>query len=352
MKRVSIVVMVGLAVGLLVVAVSETLHADDDATLLKQAQALFKPLPEAMATPDVPTSPARVALGRMLFFDPRWTLQGNVSCATCHQPALYGTDALTKSIGVQNRTHPRNAPTVLNAGLNFIQHWWGDRKDLEDQVEKALSGTFSSGHPDAASATARIEAIEGYALIFRQAFPGEVMPVTPANVGRAISAYERTLLTPSPFDAYLRGDARALSSMAKRGLQRFVTRGCASCHNGIGIGGQTFQKFGVVEEYWKATGSPEIDKGRFGFTKDPADLYVYKVPSLRNVVMTPPYFHDGSVARLDEAVKVMARVQLGVMLPDTEIREIVAFLDTLTGPLPASFAAAPTLPSAAVKRAP
>lgn len=113
-----------------------------------------------------------------------------------------------------------------------------------------------------------------------------------------------------------------------------------------------FQKFGVVEEYWKATGTREIDKGRFGFTKDPADLYVFKVPSLRNVAMTPPYFHDGSVATLDEAVNVMGRVQLGVTLPDTEIAEIVAFLDTLTGPLPASFATAPTLPPAAVKRGP
>jgi cytochrome c peroxidase len=352
MKRETIIVVVGLVMALLLAAASETLTADDGATLLKQAQALFKPLPRAMGTSDVPTAPARVALGRMLFFDPRWTLEGNVSCATCHQPALYGTDALPKSIGVQHRTHPRHAPTVLNAGLNFIQHWWGDRRDLEEKVEKALSGVFSSGHPDAGAATARIAAITGYATVFRQAFPGEARPITPANVATAISAYERTLLTPSPFDAYLRGDARALSPMARGGLQRFISRGCASCHNGIGVGGHMFQKFGVVEDYWKATGSAEIDKGRFGFTKDPADLYVFKVPSLRNVAMTPPYFHDGSVPVLDEAVKVMARVQLGVTLPGAETAEIVAFLSTLTGPLPASFAAAPSLPPAAVKREP
>jgi cytochrome c peroxidase len=352
MMRGAVSVVVGLVVPLLVAAASQTLHADDDATLLKQAQALFKPLPPAMGPSDPPTTPARVALGRMLFFDPRWTVDGNVSCATCHQPALYGTDALAKSIGVQHRIHPRNAPTVLNAGLNFVQHWWGDRLNLEDQAEKALVGVFSSGHPDAGAATARIAAIEGYAPAFRQAFSGEAMPITPANVGMAISAYERTLLTPSPFDAYLQGDARALSPMARRGLQLFISRGCASCHNGMGVGGQMFQKFGVVEEYWRATGSPEIDKGRFGFTKAPADLYVFKVPSLRNVAMTPPYFHDGSVAVLDEAVKVMGRIQLGVTLPDTEIGEIVMFLGTLTGPRPASFAAAPTLPSAAVRRAP
>jgi cytochrome c peroxidase len=293
-----------------------------------------------------------VALGWMLFFDPRWTLEGNVSCATCHQPALYGTDALAKSIGVQHRTHRRNAPTVLNAGLNFVQHWSGDRKDLEEQVEKALAGVFSSGHPDARAATARIEAIEGYAAAFRAAFPGETRPITPATIGRAISAYERTLLTPAPFDAYLRGEARALSPVARTGLQRFISRGCAACHNGMGVGGQMFQKFGVTEDYWKATGSEEIDAGRFEFTKVPTDLYVFKVPSLRNVAMTPPYFHDGSVAALDDAVRVMARVQLGVTLPGTEVEEIVAFLRTLTGPLPASFATAPTLPPAALRRTP
>jgi len=288
----------------------------------------------------------------MLFFDPRWTLEGNVSCATCHQPALYGTDALPKSIGVQHRTHPRNAPTVLNAGLNFVQHWWGDRKNLEDQAQQALIGVFSSGHTDPAAVTARLEAIEGYAPLFRQAFPAEAKPITPANVGKAIGAYERTLLSPSPFDAYLGGDTRALSPMARSGLQRFISRGCASCHNGVGVGGQTFQKFGLVEEYWKATGSPEIDKGRFGLTKDPADLYVFKVPSLRNAAKTPPYFHDGSVATLGEAVKVMGRVQLGITLPEPEIREIEEFIEALTGTLPASFATAPALPSAAVQPRP
>src|SRR5262245_38670047 len=162
-----------LSMALCFASVSDRLHAEDDAVLLKQAQALFKPLPQTMGTLEFPVTPARVTLGRMLFFDPRWTLEGNVSCATCHQPALYGTDALPKSIGVQHRTHPRNAPTVLNAGLNFVQHWWGDRRSLEDQAEGALTGAFSSGQPTQAAVTARIEAIAGYASLFRQAFPGE-----------------------------------------------------------------------------------------------------------------------------------------------------------------------------------
>src|SRR5262245_22436669 len=349
MKRGTVSCIVVLLAALLI---SDRVHGEDDAELLKRAQALFKPIPQTVDPPDTPAFPARVALGRTLFFDPRWTLEGNVSCATCHQPALYGTDALARSIGVQHRTHPRNAPTILNAALNFVQHWWGDRKDLEDQVERALVGVFSSGHSDPAAATAKIEAIEGYAPLFRQAFPDAARPITSANVGKAIGAYERTLLTPSPFDAYLGGETRAISPMARSGLERFVSLGCASCHSGIGVGGQAFQKFGVAEEYWKATGSLEIDKGRFGFTRNPADLYVFKVPSLRNVAKTAPYFHDGSVATLDEAVMVMGRVKLGVLLPEAEIREIVAFLETLTGTLPANFVAAPILPSAAVKRGP
>jgi cytochrome c peroxidase len=336
----------------LVTSTGQAVRAEDAAVLLTRAQALFQPLPQEMDTAESPTSLARVALGRMLFFDPRWTVEGNVSCATCHQPTLYGTDALARSIGAQHRTHPRNAPTILNAGLNFVQHWWGDRKTLEEQAEQALVGVFSSGQPDHAAVTARIEAIAGYAPLFQQAFPDEATPMTSATIGKTIAAYERTLLTPAPFDAFLRGDTHALPPRAQAGLERFMSRGCVACHNGVGIGGQMFQKFGLVEEYWKATGSQEIDQGRFGFTQEPADLYVFKVPSLRNVAMTPPYFHDGSVATLDEAVKVMGRVQLGVALPDAEISEIVAFLGTLTGALPAGFAAAPTLPAAPVRRGP
>ena len=350
MKRRTVTAVLWLGAALLF-ALFETLNAEDDAALLKQAQTLFNPLPQASGPSEAPTLSTREALGKMLFFDPRWTVEGNVSCATCHQPALYGTDGLAKSIGVLHRRHRRNAPTVLNAGLNFIQHWSGDRKTLEDQVDQALVGAISSGHRDRTAALAGVETIEGYAPLFRDAFPDETKPLTSVNVAKAIAAYERTLLTPAPFDSYLRGDAQAISPIARNGLRRFISRGCASCHNGVGVGGQFFQKFGVREEYWKATGSSEVDKGRFEVTNDPADLYVFKVPSLRNVEMTSPYFHDGSVSALAEAVKVMARVQLGMALPNTEITEIIEFLRTLTGPLPVSFATAPTLPASS-KRGP
>jgi cytochrome c peroxidase len=324
--------------------------AAEEAALLKQAQEIFQPLPKDLASAEFPITRERVELGRSLFFDPRITIDGNMSCSSCHQPAFYGTDARPKSMGVQQRPHPRNAPTVLNAGALNIIHWRGDRDSLEDQAAKAATSPITSGQPDEKAVIDRLSRIPGYAPLFKAAFPSEPQPTTLQNIAKAISAYERTLVTPSPFDAYLAGDQEALSPAARAGLAKFINTGCVTCHNGVGVGGGMYQKFGVIEDYWKATGSDPIDKGRADVTKDPADLYVFRVASLRNVAMTPPYFHDGSVATLPEAVLVMARVQLGVTLSDADTRDIVAFLENLTGELPVNFATAPVLPSGAVAR--
>jgi cytochrome c peroxidase len=325
--------------------------AQDDTALLNQAQGIFKPLPNAAGTPDSPSTGPRVELGRTLFFDPRVTIDGNMSCSSCHQPAFYGTDALPKGIGVKQRPHPRNVPTVLNAGELNIIHWRGDRDSLEDQAAKAVTSPITSGQPDEKAVIDRLSRIIGYAPLFQVAFPNEPKPMTLQNFAKAISAYERTLLTPSPFDAYLAGNQEALSVAARAGLAKFINTGCVACHNGVGVGGGMFQKFGVVEDYWKATGSEPVDKGRAEVTNNPADLYVFRVASLRNVAMTPPYFHDGSVATLPEAVKVMARVQLAVTLSESDNRDIVAFLQSLTGEPPANFATTPTLPSGSVIQA-
>ena len=320
------------------------LHAGDP-SLRAQAQSIFKPLPKDMATGENPITPERVELGRMLFFDPRISADGTVSCARCHLPSLYGTDGLAKPIGAEHRVNPRNAPTVLNAALQISAHWRGDRRSVEDQATKALIGPPSFGNPSYNDAMARLKAIPEYRRRFAKAFPNEADPITPDHWGQAIGAYERTLVTPSPFDAYLAGREAALTAQAEAGLREFIQIGCVSCHNGVGVGGGMYQKFGVVEEYWTATGSTSVDKGRVEVTQDPADTYVFKVPSLRNVAMTPPYFHDGSVATLPEAVRIMGRIQLGRTLTDEQIGQIVAFLESLTGKLPERFATAPVLPA-------
>ncbi len=315
---------------------------DSDKPLLEKARQFFKPLPGNMATPEFPAIDGQVALGRQLFFDPRLSLDGTVSCATCHRPALYGTDALPKSIGVEHRVNARNAPTVLNAALQFRNHWIGDRANVEEQATKSLTGHASFGNPDAAAVIKKIKAL-GYEAEFKQAFPNDPEPIKPENWGKAIGTYERMLVTPAPFDAYLKGDAKALPPQAKKGFKTFVDIGCVSCHNGAGIGGSTFQKFGVFGDYWKETGSQPIDEGRFNETKNTADKYLFKVPILRNVVVTPPYFHDGSVATLPEAVRIMAKVQLGKELTEIQVNDLMAFLSCLTGKLPVDFATEPVL---------
>ncbi|HTS51891.1 MAG TPA: cytochrome c peroxidase [Burkholderiales bacterium] len=319
---------------------------DSEQDLLERARQMFKPLPPDASTSERPVTAERVALGKALFFETRASVDGAVSCAKCHQPTLYGTDALATSIGNHDKVLPRNAPTVFNAALQFAQHYGGNRRDVEEQAVKALVSPLSYGNPDYAAAEAKLRAIPGYRPLFEKAFPGEAEPVNAENWGKAIGAYERVLLTPAPFDRYLTGDTRALSVQAKRGLDKFMSFGCSGCHNGVTVGGQMYQKFGLVQDYWTATGSEKIDKGRFNDTKDEADTYIFKVQQLRNVARTPPYFHDGSVADVRDAVRIMAKVQLGRDVSPDDIADIVAFLESLTGEVPPQFASVPNLPSA------
>jgi cytochrome c peroxidase len=323
--------------------------------LLARAQGMFKPLPADASAPDRPVTPERVALGRALFFENRVSTDGRVSCAACHLPSFYGAEPLPRTVGNQGKLLPRNTPTVFNTALQFVQHYGGNRVDVEEQAVKALTSPLAYGNADAAAAEVRLRALPGYRAMFEKAFPGEAEPVTVANWGKAIGAYERVLLTPAPFDRYLAGDASALNGQAKRGLDKFMTVGCAGCHNGATVGGQMYQKFGLTQDYWTLTGSEEIDlfkgrdKGRFQDTKNESDAYIFKVQQLRNVAVTPPYFHDGSVARIDDAVRIMAKLQLGADLSDTDVADIVAFLESLTGEVPAQFANVPSLPVAAYK---
>ena len=348
-KRSLVIVAIGL-----IGAVSATVVADDDTdrALLERAQQLFKPLPKDAGTTEYPVTPERVALGRALFFEPRVSTDGVISCAKCHQPALYGTDALPRSIGNSGKLLPRNVPTVFNTALQFAQHYGGNRKDVEEQAVKALISPLAYGNADYAAFETKLRAITGYRPMFEKAFPGEAEPMTVENWGKAIGAYERVLLTPAAFDRYLQGDSAALSAEAKRGLDKFITVGCVGCHNGVTVGGQMYQKFGVTQDYWIATGSKEIDlfkgrdKGRFQDTKNEADAFIFKVQQLRNVAVTPPYFHDGSVADLHDAVRIMGKLQLGRDLTADEVNDIVVFLESLTGEVPEQFASVPALPPA------
>lgn len=302
--------------------------------LLQKAQKAFKAVPaSAPALKANPASPARVELGKMLFFDPRLSSSWLISCNTCHNLALGGVDILETSIGHGWQKGPRNSPTVLNAVFNVAQFWDGRAKDLKEQAMGPVQAAVEmNSTPDRTVRTLR--SIPAYVELFGKAFPGEQQPVSFENMARAIEVFEATLLTPqSRFDQYLAGKSDAISGEEQKGLQMFMTKGCVSCHNGVNLGGTGYFPFGVIER----PGSdilPPTDKGRFEVTRTASDEYVFKSPSLRNIELTAPYFHSGKVWDLRQAVAVMGSAQLGATLNTGETEAIVAFLKTLTGQQP------------------
>ena len=291
-----------------------------------------------------PKSKEKVELGKKLFFDPRLSKSGTISCNSCHNLSLGGTDNLPTSIGHRWHIGPINSPTVLNAKYNVAQFWDGRAKDLVDQAAGPIAnpGEMAGSH-DLAISTLR--SIPGYRTEFSKVYgPGDL---TISQVQDAIAAFEETLITPnSRFDKWLKGNNKALNKAELQGYELFKSKGCISCHNGPAVGGGSFQKFGLVKE----RKSNSAANGRFDVTKNEADRNVFKVPTLRNIDLTYPYFHDGSVWDLREAVKVMAEVQLGTVLAEQEVDSIVAFLKTLTGDrlkisLPELPVSAPTSPT-------
>jgi cytochrome c peroxidase len=302
--------------------------------LMSSAQAIFKAIPPtAPALPGNAATPAKLDLGRMLFFDPRLSASHAISCASCHNIGLGGTDNQPTSIGHHWQRGARNAPTVLNAVFNTAQFWDGRAADLQAQAGGPMVNPVEMASPEA-HVTEQLKGIPGYHDAFAKAFPGESDPVTLANVEKAIAVFEAGLLTPdAPFDRYLKGDASALTAVQKQGLQRFIDKGCAACHGGINVGGGMYAKFGVVASPG-ATMRPPGDKGRSAVTGMTGDDYIFKVPTLRNIALTAPYFHTGSVWDLRQSVEVMANAQLGTALTAPEVDEITAFLDSLTGVQP------------------
>jgi cytochrome c peroxidase len=307
------------------------------AALRERALTKLSPI-RAAAPPADGLEATRFALGRKLFFEKRLGADGDVACASCHVTELGGGDGRAKSIGVNGKQNPRNAPSIFNVGLQPLQHWRADRESLEDQASRSPLGPASFGNADEPAAVARLKDA-GYEPEFARAFPAEQPPITLAHFGAAVSAFERSLSTPARFDAFLSGDDGALDAREQRGLSAFLELGCASCHAGPGLGGEQLRKFGVVSPYAQATHAQNPDVGRLDVTKAENDRFVFKVPQLRNVADSAPYFHDGSVTELGQAVTIMALVQLGQQLNEAQNAELVAFLRALSGPAPAWFGA-------------
>jgi cytochrome c peroxidase len=258
-----------------------------------------------------------------------------VACASCHTREAWSSDARRLSVNAKGEPTTLHSQPMFMAQDQPVLRWHGDRRDGTHQAERSITG--SMGMPTAAEMVPLLRRF-GYEAGFAAAFAGEADPVTPANYARALAVYQRTLRTPAPFDAFLAGESRALNPQQRAGLQKFVANGCVGCHSGPLLGGQTLQKFGVVKDYWLATGSAPVDQGRFSVTKNEDDRFVFRVAMLRNVAKTAPYFHDGSVDTLERAVRVMAEVQLGRQLAERDVEDIVAFLGSLTGPIPDHYA--------------
>jgi cytochrome c peroxidase len=317
--------------GLLVVSIGASAAVSADEALRADALRLLGRL-EAPALPA--TDPA-VALGRALFWDTRLSSDGKTACASCHSARDWSADRRRFSIDARGKPTGRHSQPVFNAMQQASLRWTGDRKTGADQARGSMTGSMGFASVDLA--LAKLRELD-YEPMFRAAYSADSEPISAANYGRALEAYQATLLTPAAFDEFLAGRDEALDARQKRGLRAFMDTGCAGCHAGPLLGGTSLQRFGVVRDYWLETGSQKIDAGRFSATKKEEDRYVFRVPMLRNVARTAPYFHDGSVERLHAAVRIMASVQLGRKLEDAAVDDMVAFLGALTGKMPENYA--------------
>ena len=305
----------------------------DRAALRERARAIFGDLLDASSG----RSP-KIALGRMLYYDPRLSKSQTISCNSCHDLARFGVDGEPTSPGHRGQRGDRNSPTVYNAALHVAQFWDGRAADVEEQAKGPVLNPVEMAMPDDGTVVAVLQSIPGYQELFVAAFPDDEQPISYDNMARAIGAFERRLVTPSRFDAFLEGQEAALTDEELAGLETFMNTGCITCHNGPTLGGGSYQKLGAVRPF------ETEDPGRFKVTGQEADRGVFKVPSLRNVAKTGPWFHDGTVTSLDEAIRLMAAHQLGRDLSDDEVRSIHVFLESLTGSVDPDYIAKPELP--------
>ncbi|MDX2505687.1 MAG: cytochrome-c peroxidase [Gammaproteobacteria bacterium] len=302
----------------------------------------WQPLPDKAPAPeDNPTTAEKVELGKMLYFDPRFSSTGTISCNSCHNVMAGGDDQRPTSMGVHGKVGGRNAPTVWNSAFHSVQFWDGRANTLEDQAKGPVTNPIEMGMQDLEIAMQRVKAIPGYATYFEKAFGKDSMTID--NAAKAVGAFERTLITPnSAYDRYAKGDKNAMSEQQIRGMNTFASFGCTACHSGPAFNGPSmplgqgfFTKFPTFadSDYVKKY-DLMADSGRYEVTKSESDKYNFRVQTLRNITDTAPYFHNGSVSSLHEAVRVMAKTQLNKTLKDGEVDDIVAFLGALTGEYP------------------
>jgi len=287
---------------------------------------------------DEPVNTEMVDLGRMLYYEKRLSSDGTISCNTCHNLNTYGVDGEPTSMGTTGKRGDRNSPTVYNAASHIAQFWDGRSPDVEDQAKGPVTNPVEMAMASEEEVAARLKVIPEYQEAFAKVFPDSQDPVTLDNAAKAIGAFERGLVTPSRFDDYLQGDLTALDEKQLVGMQTFISVGCATCHNGAGIGGGQYQKLGVKKPY------PTQDEGRFNVTGKERDKLKFKVPGLRNIEKTGPYLHDGSLESLDQAIRIMGEYQLDKKLTDQQVQEISDFLGSLTGEIPVDYVKEPALP--------
>ncbi len=313
--------------------VSVTADAKINPRLLRRFRAL------TVYEPKSATEVAQISLGKQLFFDSRISQDNKTSCSSCHQLEHGGADGRAKSSGTAGKQGARNTPTVYNAARHVAQFWDGRAPSLESQAGVPILGETEMGMLEPKRVTSVLRTIKGYVPAFTAAFPGEGSTVDFEHATKAIAAFERTLITPSRWDRFLGGDVKALRGKEIEGIKMFADLGCVQCHTGDLIGGMMFQRTGLVVPW-----PNQSDEGRYKVTHDEADRMVFKVPSLRNVTLTAPYFHDGSVSDLREAVTLMAKHQLGIHVTDDEASAVVAWLGTLAGDDSTRSFEAPQLP--------
>jgi cytochrome c peroxidase len=292
-----------------------------DKALLVEAKDSFQAISKTLI--DEKKNSDLIALGEKLYFETKLSANGKISCNSCHQLDKFGVDNEATSPGHDGRRGDRNSPTVYNAALNFSQFWDGRAKDLAAQAGGPILNPIEHGIKNKSQAMHKIKSKE-YVHLFKKAFPSSKNSWGYTKLTQAIAAFEKTLLTPSRFDDFLGGNIKSLNRQERDGLKKFMEVGCTSCHNGKGIGGNSYQTIGAVNVY------ETKDLGRFNVTKDPEDKFSFKVPTLRNIVHTAPYFHDGSVKTIENAIKLMGFHQLDVRLSSSDIAQLKAFLGSLT----------------------